>query len=381
MNSSVYSIKEIISLEDFQGLQKEWNEFLKKINQDSFFFRHEWFECCWRRLQKDYRVWMWLVRDNKEIIAIAPFMVRADRVRRLLVRRVMFLENADTPFVDFIAGRRRKEGIEAVFKQLIRYRNSWDVIFLDKIPEDSQSLSILEGISEARGYPSRSDKSSQRIFVKNTGDWEAYWRGKSQRFRKTMRNVINRFEKLGKVSIEHHRQPENLDKVLSDLFAISGKSWKNKIGMDMTSLESIQGFFRDLSIVLRKQGTLDIWLLKLDGKPVAMEYALIDQYKVWAIRADFDEGFKQFSPGTYLNYMILVNFFNTDFLEYDMGPGSNQYKLRWATEQHGMRDCKLYNKTIYGRGLFYLEHRIIPMIRFCKLELSRRFEKENKKSI
>lgn len=383
MRNSGLSLQEITSLDDFQSIQKEWNAFLNEAGQESIFFQHEWFEFCWRRIEKEAKPWIWIARDGHRIIAIAPLMLQRARLRGLPIRKILFLENPDTPVADFVAGDERREGIEAILDGLIRHRRYWDLIFLNKIPGDSETLSILERASQDRCFKLQSDRLGRRSFLKKITDWETYWRNKSPKFRKTMRNVLNRLEKLGKVVVEHHQHLDDLDQVINEVFSVSGKSWKVKIGMAITSQESVRMFFCNLSNLAQREGWLNIWLLKLNGQPIAMEYDLVDQRKVWAIRADFDEAFEGYSPGSYLNYVITKHFFESDSLEYDMGPGINEYKLRWTNQFHQVAACRIYSRTMYGSGLFYLENRLIPVLRVARrkyLEIIRKKEEDPKAS-
>lgn len=366
MRDNRLSIEEVDSLDRFLALRREWNGFLKEICQESIFLRHEWYELCWRRVEGRAKPWVWVVRGAHGIEAIAPLMIQSDRVRRLPVRKITFLENPDTPVSDFIAGASRRKGILAILEALGRHSNRWDLICLTKIPGESETIPVLQDLSRKKGFPFQSDPSGKRIYLLKTGDWDSYLRSKSPKFRKTFRNVQNRLEKAGKVTVEHHRCPQDLDHVLDELFAISKNSWKSGIGMAMSSSESIMGFFTGLSSLALQEGWLDIWLLKLDGKPVAMEYDLIDQGKVWSLRSDFDEAYGGYSPGTYLNSVIIKSLFDRGLEEYDMGPGSNQYKLRWGDQSHPVTTCILYNRTLCGKALFYLENRLIPMIKTAR---------------
>ena len=46
-----------------------------------------------------------------------------------------------------------------------------------------------------------------------------------------------------------------------------------------------------------------------------MEYDLVYNRKVCAIRADIDETMNSYSPGAYLSYFIAKHFFETDLLK------------------------------------------------------------------
>jgi len=366
MQAHDVSVQMLSTLEEFLDVRKEWNLFVEKSIANPLFFRHEWFTFSWRRVLPDARPLVLIARQRGEIQAIAPLMIHPRRLYGLPVKTLAFLAHPDTPISDMILGLKAQEGLAAILDTLLLASVPWDLIQLDKIPGESGTGFLLKRLAEQRGLCFAFHSGGKRMVLENAGSWQAYLCGRSPRFRKTLRNVINRIDKLEKVTVEHHQQPENLERVLDQMCSVSQRSWKVGIGMAITSEEKVRRFFAELSLWACQEGRLDVWLLKVDGAPVAMEYDLIDRDKVWAIRSDFDEGAKNLSPGTYLNYAIAKHFMATGLKEYDMGPGANEYKVRWTDQYHPVAACTIFNRTLYARTLFWLEHRMIPILRAVK---------------
>jgi CelD/BcsL family acetyltransferase involved in cellulose biosynthesis len=118
-----------------------------------------------------------------------------------------------------------------------------------------------------------------------------------------------------------------------------------------------------LTELASRRGWLLLWFLKLDGAPIAMEYNLTHQQRVYALRADFDEAYKSYSPGAYLEYRILEHLFESEYAEYSFGPGVNSYKLHW-TEKYSMNVfLQLYGNNLKGRLISGLERQLLPGLR------------------
>lgn len=364
--ASEVSIQSLSTLEEFLAVRKEWNVFVEQSTANTLFFRHEWFEYSWRRVLPDARPLALIARQRGEIQAIAPLMILRQSIRGLRVWTMTFLEHPDTPIVDVILGPRGQTALGAILDTLLQASIRWDLIQLAKMPDQSKTKVLLKQLAEQRGLTFTSDSGGKRMVLENAGSWETYLASRSPRFRKTLRNVVNRVEKLEKVSIEHLRRPEDLEQVIEEMCLVSQRSWKAGIGRAITSENRVRRFFAELSYWACREGRLDIWLLKVNGVPVAMEYDLTDEDKVWAIRSDFDEAAKAFSPGTYLNYAIAKHFMTTGLKEYDMGPGANEYKLRWTDQYHPVAACTVYNRTFGARTVFWMEHRIAPILRVAK---------------
>jgi len=55
------------------------------------------------------------------------------------------------------------------------------------------------------------------------------------------------------------------------------------------------------------------------NRPVAMEYQLIGNVDIHALRSDFDQDFEDASPGSYLFRHLLESSFGTHYSRYYMG--------------------------------------------------------------
>ena len=150
--------------------------------------------------------------------------------------------------------------------------------------------------------------------------------------------------------------------MLATVTELSSKSWKNSTGLTLDN-PGPSAFISRLTGHAHKQGWLSVWLLKFDDTPVAMEYQLVYDGVISALRSDYDPAYEKLSPGTYLNWKMLEQLFNEDYGYYSMGPGGNTYKFRWAEEFPDQYRMTLYNRTWRGRLLGLLELKLRPMKR------------------
>jgi CelD/BcsL family acetyltransferase involved in cellulose biosynthesis len=129
-------------------------------------------------------------------------------------------------------------------------------------------------------------------------------------------------------------------------------------------MPNMHAFFAALTRRAAARGWLALWTLRLDGTLVAMEYQLRHAGRVNALRADFDPALREVSPGSALSFSIARALFERGGVhEYDMGPGLNEYKLRWATGTHEGTHLVVYRPTAYGRLLHLLDTRLRPAVR------------------
>jgi CelD/BcsL family acetyltransferase involved in cellulose biosynthesis len=132
----------------------------------------------------------------------------------------------------------------------------------------------------------------------------------------------------------------------------------------MATMEGMPRFFREFTRRASANGWLHLWVLRLDGRAVATEYQIGENGSVHALRADFDASLAELSPGAGLNLRIMRLLFEGGRVrEYDMGPGTNPYKLRWATGLHEAVSLEAYAPTASGRLAHGLVTRVLPRLR------------------
>ena len=355
-------IRRIESEAEFAALAGAWTDLAARSGQTSPFLSHDWFACCWPAVTPARRPEVVVVEDGGRLVGALPLMWWKERRRGMPVRRLALLECPDTPFIDVLLGGSAR-AIAAAFIEHLAARRDWDVASLQKLPATSPVLKELESAALPGRLPWRRAEASFSPYLAIAGDWEAFWKGTSQRFKKTCRNVQNRLERAGLVRIEEHTEVDADGPLFAEVLDLSRRSWKGDRGVAIATMPNMHGFFADLSRRATARGWLALWTLRLDGRLVAMEYQLRHGGRVNALRADFDPALREVSPGSALNFAIARALFERGGIhEYDMGPGLNDYKLRWATGNHEGTHLMAYRPTAYGRLLHLLDTRVRPVV-------------------
>lgn len=356
-------VRRVGTLAGFEALASLWTGVARESGQTSPFLSHDWFTCCWRIGDASRRPEVLVVEDSAGPVGLVPLVRQRSRLRGLPVRVLCMLNSPDTPLVEWLMIGRPEPIVEAVMTHLAG-RSDWDVLALDGLPTGSLTLKGLEGWLPGRfRWERRGVVYSPYLVV--TGTWEEFWTAKSQRFKKTVRSVRNRLSKAGTVTLAEHRALEAGSPVFREVLDVSRRSWKAERGVAIATMPGMLGFFRELTDRASANGWLRLWVLRLDGRAVATEYQLEADGRVHALRADFDGSLPdELSPGTYLNCEILRALFAREGVhEYNMGPGDNAYKTRWASDAHETVRLRIFRQGIYGAALHGLETRAVPTLR------------------
>lgn len=340
----------------FTELRDAWNAIVDTHPEPSVFLRHEWFDAAWQWRKRDAFLRIMAFYKEGRLIGIAPTILSASSAV-LSQRRFTFLTVPDTQHCDLIAAPGDLHDVVTAFAlKLYAMRRAWDVIDLSHFSETSSACALLSDLLPAHGILSQRTPMSGNPYVSLSDSWENYYASRSRRLKKHVNQTGNRVAKLGEVRVcrvTGMGEPAvQVSKALDESVAISMKSWKSGTEYALGN-EGPNAFIRRLTAHARRNGWLSLWLMYVNGKPVASEYQLEFNGNVHALRADFDDAYGAQSVGSHLNFCVLRGLFDQGLVRYYMGPGDNSYKFRWAKDDRPLTVLRGYASTPRG-GYAYL---------------------------
>ena len=359
------SVEEIGDNDNWELLKDPWEQLLHDAEINDPFLSYEWFDCCLGSFQIKKQLLVLLVKEQSTLLGIAPLWCFQDTIRHIPVTRIGFISCLDTPYVDFIVSKnRREEVLLAIFAHLfIKRKQMWDVLTLQQWPSNSKNYLTVKNFISQFSERILSETASFTPFIELKGDWNSFLLSRSARFRKTRRNIVNKIAKLDHVEIQCVRSDSN-GKEFQEVVGITERSWKYQEGVAIASTEKMKKFFKELTLIAGEKGWLLLWLLRINGVPVGMEYDLVGDRKVYALRADFDEAYSDYSPGTYLETEILQRLFQDNMYEvYSTGPGVNSYKLHSTENFRENVVLNIFNDNLRGKIVCLSENAIVPILR------------------
>ncbi len=352
------------TLAEFLKIKDEWNELVEHTDSDSLFLRHEWLSNWWNCYGKKKELHVLLLREQEALIGAAPLMSEKSSLRRLPIRRFSFAGDSAWTAGDFLVRKGRPEIIRLFLGYLMQ--QSWDVIELRNIPQESCNGRVIDQFLEQMSRMHTRERAAQSPCVHAAGSWEAFYRSRSAKFKKVSRNKLNRISKAGSIAVTKYAEPDAVRAIMPTLFAIALNGWKQSAGNAISSTEENRAFYDLLSKEIGRYGWVEVWLLRLDGKPIAFEYHVRYKKRIHALVADYDKAYGDFSPGSVLDYHIMKHIFEHEHCEYDLGCGENFYKMNWTDHIRSHEKITIYNKSLAGVLLFFTETKIAPYLRVIR---------------
>ncbi len=356
-------IEKIDNFEKFLSIRDEWNSLLERTGQSSVSMMHEWLSCWWEAFGGDAELWVLLVREKGRLIGAGPLMRKRGWFRALPVRTLGLMVNGHSPECDIILSEPRAT-VAVCFLDFLRdTKSAWDVLELKNLPPGSVS-NCLQKWAGDNGFFFIPMRSLNSPYIQINGDWATYYAGRSAKFRKVMRNKLNRAKRDGNIAVERISDSITIKRVLGEIFAISARSWKARQGRSIPDDPRVERFYRRLTDVMGEKEMVEVWLLRHNSQAIAFEYHIRHGGIAYPIRADFDERYRELSPGSVLEYHIVKELFEDSTIHgYNSCGDTYEYLMKWATEVVEHSAFQIFNSRIFSRNLFLMESKVVPVAR------------------
>lgn len=336
----------------FQALAPAWNALVEQMRPASVFLRHEWFDACWQWRAVDSELHVLCVMQADALVGVLPLVRKSMRLRGVRAGVLEPLGVPDTQRFDLIAAPETYESIASrALQHLASDRRSWDLVLLDKLTDLSAAASLLRASAAAHGLEAVVAVDGDNPSVGLAGQWAQYYAGRSRRLKKANNYVANLLKRSGKsVEVRHVTGVSTageVDTALDAAIKVSARSWKQKTSLTLDNAGP-GAFIRRLTEHARRNDWLSLFVLEIDAQPAAIEFQLNFGGEIAALRADYDPHWEELSPGSYLSWRLLETLFGRGLAAYRMGPGRNEYKLRWADHQPQLLRLQVANRTWRG---------------------------------
>jgi len=351
--------------EELESLGREWNACLSASAGEVLHLRHEWFLAGVDCFNADSELHVMLVRDGEGVVtAVAPLLIARRRYRWVPVRVLGFADNGQSPFNDFILRKGSERESLAVLLAGIAAFSHWDLVDLRKIRKGGPLDNAVITGDVLSGFRRGSKENIDSPYVTIDGDWERFLANRSTRFRKTLRNKLNRVRLAGDVCVRHCPIDSGDHDLLDEMFRVSGRSWKREAGTDLLGNPASQQFYRRICHAFGPEGRVMLWVLCKGAQVVAFEFHLQDNGVCYPIRADYDASFGDLSPGSVLEYHILKSLFEEgEVREYNSCGHHYSYLLNWSRTTRQHENAEVFSRALKMRFLYILEYRILPFLR------------------
>jgi CelD/BcsL family acetyltransferase involved in cellulose biosynthesis len=268
------------------------------------------------------------VREHGRLVGLGPFFVDPSRRGRVDYR----LLGGGLPRISPLSVPGREwEVAAAIAGELARARPAPDALALESAPLASHWPAALR-----EGWPGRVRPLSRQYHVQSSptvslqaGSYEAWLAGKSPSFRGEMGRHRRKLAAAGGSS--RTSTPETLAGDVEAFVRLHALRWH---GSDSSTIvaagERMPALLEDVGRRASDSGCFRLYLLEIDGEPIAAELCAATGGEVLLMNGGWDERFARFSPSMLSMLDALEDAFARGDRRVDLGPGQQPFKLRMA---------------------------------------------------
>jgi CelD/BcsL family acetyltransferase involved in cellulose biosynthesis len=277
-----------------------------------------------------------VVRRDGELVGVLPM----DRRRGALRSPVNWHSPLFAPLA--IDDEARDELLRQLFDQ------SCVGVELNLLESGSGALEPIAGVARAGRRMVLSRTMIRSPFIALDGDFADYERGLSRNRRRGLRRHRAKLERLGRVEFEVHDGREGLDELLGEAFELEASGWKGARGSAIASSAVTRRFYTDVARWAADRGWLRLAFLRVDGRPIACDYALEHGGSWYSLKAGYDERMCSFGPGALLLREEIAHCYDRGLDRLDLLGHVDPFKLSWTARHTERGSLRAFRRTPVG---------------------------------
>ncbi|MGH8311848.1 MAG: GNAT family N-acetyltransferase [Gammaproteobacteria bacterium] len=365
----MFSLQVLHNREQFERLAPEWRELLKSSASDGLFLTWEWLFTWWQHLAGNRRLWLVVLREGRDLAAVAPLTLRLRQPRRLLPFRVLeFLGggNVGSDYLDLIAARGTEQAVIAKLGDYLADQKL--VLELSRIRPQAIGMGLLAALRSREYKISERGHSEVCPYINlESLTWESYLANLGAAHRYNVRRRLRNLARSFKLQFDQARSQAECDAWLPLLIALHRKRWD---GRRQTSTAFCQpelgAFHREFTALALQRGWLRLQLLRLNDAPAAALYGLNYAGVFYFYQSGFDPTFSRHSIGLATMALTIRSAIAEGAREFDMLHGEEEYKFLWTRQVRQMSHCIVFPPGMRGvlcRRIVRLRERLKHLVR------------------
>ncbi len=218
----VECVRELAALEP---VREKWNALLDESETKTVELTYEWQITYWQHFNENAELFVLIIREANDIVAIAPLKLVTTHVLGLKIRCLELIAASESNYQDLLIGKNTNDILESVFDYFLSVQHTWDMLSLWHIPEESSTAHFFLG--EFSQYPFRKIAGIDKcVFLQTETGLEEYKKGMTRHRRHRMTNYLNRITReVGQVQLRICTNETQFRTDLEKFFELHRQRW------------------------------------------------------------------------------------------------------------------------------------------------------------
>jgi CelD/BcsL family acetyltransferase involved in cellulose biosynthesis len=344
-------VERISDAAGLDALKPEWQALLQGNEVDCLFLTWEWLSCWWRHVAQHRRLCLLTVRRGGELVAIAPFAIRPPEPGRLVPFRTlefMGMGDVGSDYMDLIV---RPEQEQQALQVLADYlKDNRLVLDFRRVDAGSRRIAALLALMQEEGWESEQVVTDVCPYILLKGhDWKSYIATVSRSHRANVNRRIRRLGELFKqVEFKQATTEQERRECFTQFLRLHQLRWSGKERSNAFTGEGTLAFHTEFSQLALEHGWLRLFVLRLDGKPVAATYSFRYGDSFYYYQAGLDPTLAEHSVGLATLGLAVQSALQEGVSRYDMLHGNQGYKALWTDTKRPLSRIHCYPPNAGG---------------------------------
>lgn len=318
----------------FRALQEDWAELLADSASNGPFLTWEWLHTWWTHLAGRRELFVLTVRSSGRLVAIAPLTRRRRWAAGVVPVGVLEMLGSDRLCSDYLDVILRRGWEAAAIDALTGYL-AQDPVRLE-IANIDRTCAVAPALARALG--DRGWRLTERDvdicpFIDLAGQtWESYLGTLDAKERSDFGRRLRNLNKQFSVGFEEARSQAQRREFFSIFVALHNRRRRERGGSDAFHTADLVAFHDELTRLMCERGWLRMFLLSLDGRPVAALYGFRHDRTFYFLNTGFDPEYARHAVGLITVGLTIQSAIAEGVDAYDFLRGAEPYKFRWARE-------------------------------------------------
>jgi CelD/BcsL family acetyltransferase involved in cellulose biosynthesis len=339
--------------EGLDALQGTWTDASSADPDPNVFLTWPWMRTWWQHFgagRPDRELHVVVVGDALGVVGIAPLYRSRVGVGPLATSTLLRINHDAGDYGGMLLTRRADEAVALLVDHLgAQLRRDVAVIELSRLASDARFTRLLgdELVRHAATVETVVHQIADPcLYTDVRRGFDLARQAKKHKIRQRLRRLG---EQHADVAFVVHTG-DTLEDGLDRLVALHDRRWE-EIDAPMRGLLAAhdqKAFLLDAARALDSEGMLSLLSLQAGGRPVAVEFDLAHENRLFLFKGAFDPEFAAFSPGQVLTHRVFEDGLADGIDVFDFCRGDSQYQRRWSNGERHISTVTLSRPGLAG---------------------------------
>ncbi len=344
-------------LGSLERLRPAWEDLLASYPAASIFSTWEWLAPWWRAFGGGQQLLVFAFFDDGKLAALAPLSIGTQRGPggiKLRVLRLMGDGSQDSDNLDLPVRPGYEDAFVDAFLGYLKNRSSlWDFAELNTLPSNSLlGRGLLPNLGKRKWtyYSLRYPCSAVAL----PATWQEYASILSSEDRNNLTRYTRRLEKRYQVRMYKCTDEGQLPTCLEVLFDLHQKRWRLRNEPGSFGSLARRQFYNEMARVFLARDWLELWVMELNQRIVAVQYAFRYGSTVYQLQEGFEPDHSPDRVGFILRGHVLQHLIEQGVRVYDFLGGQAPSKARWGAQVSNYIDLHFARPRTLGAAYLRL---------------------------